>query len=57
MKFWSKTKHGEKKLSREKQTSMSEAGDTHGKINNTKNILNRLKKGFIKIHLHSYILF
>uniref|UniRef100_A0A671X7G1 Myosin IXAb n=1 Tax=Sparus aurata TaxID=8175 RepID=A0A671X7G1_SPAAU len=28
MKFWSKTKHGEKKLSREKQTSMSEAGDT-----------------------------
>ncbi|XP_047189505.1 unconventional myosin-IXAb-like isoform X4 [Scophthalmus maximus] len=29
MRFWSKTKHGEKKLSREKQPSMSEAGETH----------------------------
>nr|XP_019934619.1 PREDICTED: unconventional myosin-IXa-like isoform X2 [Paralichthys olivaceus] len=29
MRFWSKTKHGEKKLSREKQTSRSEAGETH----------------------------
>lgn len=31
MRFWSKTKHGEKKLSREKQASTSEAGETHGK--------------------------
>lgn len=31
MRFWSKSKHGEKKLSREKQASMSEAVDTHGK--------------------------
>ncbi|XP_074489947.1 unconventional myosin-IXAb-like isoform X6 [Sebastes fasciatus] len=30
MRFWSKTKHGEKKLSREKQASRSEAGETHG---------------------------
>uniref|UniRef100_A0A3B4VRW3 Myosin IXAb n=1 Tax=Seriola dumerili TaxID=41447 RepID=A0A3B4VRW3_SERDU len=29
MRFWSKTKHGEKKLSREKQASRSEAGETH----------------------------
>ncbi|XP_017160751.1 unconventional myosin-IXa-like isoform X9 [Poecilia reticulata] len=29
MRFWSKTKHSEKKLSREKQTSRSEAGETH----------------------------
>uniref|UniRef100_A0A8D3E2K5 Unconventional myosin-IXa-like n=1 Tax=Scophthalmus maximus TaxID=52904 RepID=A0A8D3E2K5_SCOMX len=32
MRFWSKTKHGEKKLSREKQPSMSEAGETHGSL-------------------------
>uniref|UniRef100_A0A669DU12 Myosin IXA n=1 Tax=Oreochromis niloticus TaxID=8128 RepID=A0A669DU12_ORENI len=31
MRFWSKTKHSEKKLSREKQASMSEVGETHGK--------------------------
>lgn len=31
MRFWSKTKHGEKKLSREKQASRSESGETHGK--------------------------
>lgn len=31
MRFWSKTKHGEKKLLREKQASMSETGETHGK--------------------------
>lgn len=31
MRFWSKTKHGEKKMSREKQASVSEAGETHGK--------------------------
>lgn len=30
MRFWSKTKHSEKKLSREKQTSRSEAVETHG---------------------------
>lgn len=48
MKFWSKTKHGEKKLSREKQTSMSEAGDTQGKTNNTKNIFDRSKNRFYK---------
>ncbi|XP_038157231.1 unconventional myosin-IXAa-like isoform X1 [Cyprinodon tularosa] len=30
MRFWSKTKHGEKKLSREKQTSRSEAGEMPG---------------------------
>uniref|UniRef100_A0AAQ5XGQ2 Myosin IXA n=1 Tax=Amphiprion ocellaris TaxID=80972 RepID=A0AAQ5XGQ2_AMPOC len=30
MRFWSKTKHGEKKLSREKQASRSDAGETHG---------------------------
>uniref|UniRef100_A0A3P8SY78 Myosin IXAb n=1 Tax=Amphiprion percula TaxID=161767 RepID=A0A3P8SY78_AMPPE len=29
MRFWSKTKHGEKKLSREKQASRSDAGETH----------------------------
>ncbi|XP_027147329.1 unconventional myosin-IXa-like isoform X3 [Larimichthys crocea] len=29
MRFWSKTKHGEKKLSREKQASRSESGETH----------------------------
>ncbi|XP_030586594.1 unconventional myosin-IXAb-like isoform X2 [Archocentrus centrarchus] len=29
MRFWSKTKHSEKKLSREKQASMSEGGATH----------------------------
>ncbi|KAM7415035.1 hypothetical protein PAMA_019725 [Pampus argenteus] len=29
MRFWSKTKHGEKKLSREKQASRSEAAETH----------------------------
>ncbi|XP_029952462.1 unconventional myosin-IXAa-like isoform X2 [Salarias fasciatus] len=29
MRFWSKTKHGEKKPSREKQASRSEAGETH----------------------------
>uniref|UniRef100_A0A3P9BXX8 Myosin IXAb n=1 Tax=Maylandia zebra TaxID=106582 RepID=A0A3P9BXX8_9CICH len=29
MRFWSKTKHSEKKLSREKQASMSEVGETH----------------------------
>ncbi|KAM9753299.1 unconventional myosin-IXAb-like isoform 2-T2 [Menidia menidia] len=29
MRFWSKTKHGEKKLSREKQASRGEAGETH----------------------------
>ncbi|KAI3370612.1 hypothetical protein L3Q82_007180 [Scortum barcoo] len=29
MKFWSKTKHGEKKLLREKQTSRSLTGETH----------------------------
>ncbi|KAM4734078.1 LOW QUALITY PROTEIN: unconventional myosin-IXAa-like [Anableps anableps] len=29
MRFWSKTKHSEKKLSREKQTSSSEAGEMH----------------------------
>ncbi|XP_041853261.1 unconventional myosin-IXAa-like isoform X1 [Melanotaenia boesemani] len=28
MRFWNKSKHGEKKLSREKQASRSEAGDT-----------------------------
>lgn len=31
MRFWSKTKHSEKKLSREKQASMSETGVTNGK--------------------------
>ncbi|KAA8590309.1 hypothetical protein FQN60_014243, partial [Etheostoma spectabile] len=31
IRFWSKTKHGEKKLSREKQASRSELGETHGK--------------------------
>uniref|UniRef100_A0AAX7U5T2 Unconventional myosin-IXa-like n=1 Tax=Astatotilapia calliptera TaxID=8154 RepID=A0AAX7U5T2_ASTCA len=31
MRFWSKTKHSEKKLSREKQAIMSEVGETHGK--------------------------
>ncbi|KAL7402094.1 hypothetical protein ABVT39_009474 [Epinephelus coioides] len=30
IRFWSKTKHGEKKLSREKQASRSEAGEAHG---------------------------
>uniref|UniRef100_A0A4W6C174 Myosin IXAb n=1 Tax=Lates calcarifer TaxID=8187 RepID=A0A4W6C174_LATCA len=30
MRFWSKTKHGEKKLSREKQASRSETGESHG---------------------------
>ncbi|XP_032379863.1 unconventional myosin-IXAb isoform X2 [Etheostoma spectabile] len=29
IRFWSKTKHGEKKLSREKQASRSELGETH----------------------------
>uniref|UniRef100_A0AAX7VBS8 Unconventional myosin-IXa-like n=1 Tax=Astatotilapia calliptera TaxID=8154 RepID=A0AAX7VBS8_ASTCA len=29
MRFWSKTKHSEKKLSREKQAIMSEVGETH----------------------------
>ncbi|XP_018531366.1 unconventional myosin-IXAa isoform X2 [Lates calcarifer] len=29
MRFWSKTKHGEKKLSREKQASRSETGESH----------------------------
>ncbi|XP_034541860.1 unconventional myosin-IXAa-like [Notolabrus celidotus] len=29
MRFWSKSKHGEKKLSREKQASRAEAGETH----------------------------
>ncbi|XP_049429273.1 unconventional myosin-IXAb-like isoform X4 [Epinephelus fuscoguttatus] len=29
IRFWSKTKHGEKKLSREKQASRSEAGEAH----------------------------
>nr|XP_046248988.1 unconventional myosin-IXAa-like isoform X8 [Scatophagus argus] len=29
MRFWSKTKHGEKKLSREKQASKSDAGESH----------------------------
>ncbi|XP_058500788.1 unconventional myosin-IXAb-like isoform X1 [Solea solea] len=29
MRFWSKSKHGEKKLSREKQTSRSESVETH----------------------------
>ncbi|XP_065813032.1 unconventional myosin-IXAb isoform X1 [Labrus bergylta] len=29
MRFWSKSKHSEKKLSREKQSSRSEAGETH----------------------------
>ncbi|XP_029909492.1 unconventional myosin-IXAb-like isoform X2 [Myripristis murdjan] len=29
MRFWSKTKHGEKKLSRDKQGSRSDAGDAH----------------------------
>lgn len=33
MRFWSKTKHSEKKLSREKQASMSEVGETPGKKN------------------------
>lgn len=31
MRFWSKTKHGEKKLSREKQASRSETGESHGR--------------------------
>lgn len=31
MRFWSKTKHGEKKLSREKQASTIEAGEKHGR--------------------------
>lgn len=32
MKFWSKSsKHGEKKLSREKQASVNDGGETHGK--------------------------
>lgn len=30
MRFWSKTKHSEKKLSREKQMSRSEAGEKQG---------------------------
>uniref|UniRef100_A0A674PN07 Myosin IXA n=1 Tax=Takifugu rubripes TaxID=31033 RepID=A0A674PN07_TAKRU len=30
MRFWSKTKHSEKKLSREKQASMTEVGETQG---------------------------
>ncbi|XP_051808585.1 unconventional myosin-IXAa-like isoform X10 [Acanthochromis polyacanthus] len=29
MRFWSKTKHGEKKMSREKQASRSDTGETH----------------------------
>ncbi|XP_074534522.1 unconventional myosin-IXAa-like isoform X2 [Halichoeres trimaculatus] len=29
MRFWGKSKHGEKKLSREKQASRTEAGETH----------------------------
>lgn len=33
MRFWSKTKHSEKKLSREKQASMSEVVETRGKKN------------------------
>lgn len=33
MRFWSKTKHGEKKLSREKQASMIEAAEKHGRKN------------------------
>lgn len=45
MRFWSKTKHSEKKLSREKQTSRSEAGETHG--NNRKKIHN------LYTHTHS----
>lgn len=32
MRFWSKTKHSEKKLSREKQASLTEGGATHGKM-------------------------
>ncbi|XP_019217384.1 unconventional myosin-IXa isoform X7 [Oreochromis niloticus] len=32
MRFWSKTKHSEKKLSREKQASMSEVGETHAEV-------------------------
>lgn len=35
MRFWSKTKHGEKKLSREKQASMSDAGELRGKKKNS----------------------
>lgn len=31
MRFWSKTKHGEKKLSRQKQASVTEAGEKHGR--------------------------
>lgn len=32
MRFWSKSlKHGEKKLSREKQASVNDAGETPGK--------------------------
>lgn len=31
MRFWSKTKHGEKKLSREKQAGVIEAGEKHGR--------------------------
>lgn len=42
MRFWSKTKHSEKKLSREKQVSMSEVGETSGKK----------KKGWISLFLH-----
>ncbi|XP_008289788.1 unconventional myosin-IXa-like isoform X3 [Stegastes partitus] len=30
MRFWSKTKHSDKKLSREKQASRSDTGETHG---------------------------
>lgn len=43
MRFWSKTKHGEKKLSREKQASMIEAGEKHGR-----------KKIFISLGFHRF---
>ena len=47
MRFWSKTKHGEKKLSREKQASRSEAVETHGKTK-------RFQILTVMIYIHIY---
>uniref|UniRef100_A0A673AH63 Myosin IXAb n=1 Tax=Sphaeramia orbicularis TaxID=375764 RepID=A0A673AH63_9TELE len=41
MRFWSKTKHSEKKMSREKEANQSETGETQGKNTST-------------LHLHTY---
>lgn len=45
MRFWSKTKHS--KLSREKQASMSEAGDTHGK--------KKTRPSSVDLKTHTYV--